>query len=164
MAVPLARRLVAYVLALVLGLCLGALGIVLQASRTLIAGHQVPWGLVGALVVSVIVVRSACWYARSRSIGLLVAVGWVAATMVLALTGPGGDILLPSIARSWIYLVGGLIAVLGAVILPLPKQDVVVVAALPAAAALPGAITVDPADPSFSAVPAAATGVEADDR
>lgn len=130
------------VLALVLGVVLGALGIVMQASRSLIGGHQVPWGLVVTLLVIAIVVRSASWYARTRSTGALVGVGWLLATIGLALTGPGGDILLPSITRSWVYLIGGLIVVLVAAMVPLPQQEEV----------------------GLVSVPTAATGVDTDNR
>jgi hypothetical protein len=162
------------------GLCVGALGIVMQASRSLVAGYQVPWGLILTLVVTAIVVRSAGWYVRSRSAAALVAIGWVAATIVLALTGPGGDILLPSITRSWIYLIGGLVVVLAAAILPLPQQDAVGLVTAAAVAVDPGddawrqqsvagsvasvpAETV-PADANVSPVPTAPTGADADDR
>ncbi len=102
------------------GLLLGVAGALVQATTVSIAGRDVPWGLVATLVTLGVAVRGAVWVRRRRLGGVVVAVGWVVATLVLAQTGPGGDVLLPEGWRSQVYLVGGVIVAALAAGWPLP--------------------------------------------
>lgn len=108
---------------LVGGLLLGATGGVIQRSQLHVGDHSLPWGLAVVLVTLFVSVRAAVWWARRRPGGVVVAVGWLVATVVLSSSGPGGDVLLPDDWRSHVYLLGGVVIALVAVLLPLPQPD-----------------------------------------
>lgn len=103
------------------GLGLGLLGPVLAASRSVVHGTTVPWGVVLVLVTVLACTRGAAWLVGSRRGAALVGIGWVVPTLVLATTNPGGDVLLPDVARSYVYLVGATLLVVLAVAVPLPR-------------------------------------------
>ena len=103
------------------GLFLGVLGVALAAVRTQVHGTFVPWGLVLMLVALPVCVRAAAWFVGSRTGAVAVALGWVAPTMLFASTNPGGDVLLPDLTRTYVYLVGGAVLVLLASVWPLPR-------------------------------------------
>lgn len=105
------------------GLLLGASGAVVQRSQVQIGGHALPWGLVAVLATVYVAVRGAVWWARRRVAGVVVAVGWLLVTVVLSRSGPGGDVLLPDDWHSHVYLLGGVVVALAAVLVPLPRQD-----------------------------------------
>lgn len=107
---------------LVGGLLLGATGALVQRSHAVIAGRPVPWGVVVVLVTLLAAVRGAAWWARRRAGGIVVAAGWLLATLLLARSGPGGDVLLPDDWRSHLYLLGGVVVALVAVLVPLPRH------------------------------------------
>lgn len=117
------RRIAAGIALLVGGVALGAAGIVVQANRTIVAGHELSWGLALTLLALVAAVRGACWWARSRAAGIVVAIGWVLATLVLSTGNAAGDILLPNDLRSQVYLFGGVALAALAALLPLPARD-----------------------------------------
>ncbi len=93
------RQLVSAAAAFVLGLLAGAIG-------TVVHGAATPWGLVGGLVL-VLVAAVTCrawagWFAWSGFAG-----GLYLAVVVLAQTGPGGDVLVPSDDRwAWGWVLG----------------------------------------------------------
>lgn len=103
------------------GLFLGVLGVGLAAVRTQVHGNVVPWGLVLMLVALPVCVRAAAWFVGSRTGAVAVALGWVAPTLLLASTNPGGDVLLPDLTRTYVYLIGGGVLVLLASVWPLPR-------------------------------------------
>lgn len=103
------------------GLFLGVLGVGLAAVRTQVHGNVMPWGLVLMLVALPVCVRAAAWFVGSRTGAVAVALGWVAPTMLLASTNPGGDVLLPDLTRTYVYLIGGGVLVLLASVWPLPR-------------------------------------------
>lgn len=102
------------------GLLLGATGAVVQAAHLRLGGVDVPWGLLLTLATVAVAVRGAVWSSRRRLGGVVVAAGWVLATLVLAQTGPGGDVLLPEGWHSQLYLVGGVLVAGVAAGWPLP--------------------------------------------
>jgi hypothetical protein len=110
-----------YVGLVVGGLFLGVLGVGLAAVRTQVNGTFVPWGLVLMLVALPVCVRGAAWFVGSRRGAVAVAVAWVLPTIAFASTNPGGDVLLPDLPRTYVYLVGGAALVLLASVWPLPR-------------------------------------------
>lgn len=114
------------------GLFLGALGAGLAAVRTQVRGAWVPWGLVLVLLGILVCTRGAAWLVGSRSGGAAVAVGWLLPTLVLATTGPGGDVLLPDVLRTQVYLIGGAALAALAAAVPLPRGTAELVASLEA--------------------------------
>ena len=117
------RRLGAGTVLLIGGVALGTAGIVVHANRSIVAGHELPWGLVMTLLALAAGVRGAVWWARSRVAGVVVAAGWILATLVLAAENAAGDILLPDDLRSQVYLFGGVALAALASAVPLPSQE-----------------------------------------
>jgi hypothetical protein len=117
------RRLGAGIALLIFGVALGAAGIAVHANRSIVAGHELPWGLVLTLLALAAGVRGAVWWARSRVAGFVVAAGWIVATLVLAQENAAGTILLPDDLRSQVYLFGGVALVALASLVPLPSQE-----------------------------------------
>lgn len=118
-----ALRVLQWVGLLLGGLALGASGALVQRSHVVIAGHVLPWGAVVVLVTLAAAVRGAVWWARRRPGGIVVAAGWLLVSLLLAQSGPGGDVLLPDDWRSQVYLLGGVVVALVAVVVPLPRRD-----------------------------------------
>ena len=110
-----------YVGLLIGGIVLGLFGAVVMASRITVRGVTVPWGLVLSLVTVLACVRGAAWLVGSRRGAALVGLGWVLPTLAFATTNPGGDILLPDLTRTYVYLIGSAVLVVASVALPLPR-------------------------------------------
>lgn len=95
---------------LVLGAVLGLLGSFMFRSIA-------PWGLVLAcatLLAAGVLARS--WAQAAGVVSF--ALGWLVTVQILALEGPGGDVVIPaqSIAYVWVY--GGIVFILAALVLP----------------------------------------------
>ena len=103
------------------GLVIGSLGALVQADRRVVGGHTVWWGLVLVVVVLGVCVRAASYLVGDRRGGALVAVGWLVPTLVLAGSGPGGDVILPSTDRSTWYLGSSAVVALVALLWPLAR-------------------------------------------
>jgi len=103
------------------GLVLGSLGALVQADRRVSGDRTVPWGLVLVVVVVAVCIRAASYLVGSRRGGAFVAVGWLVATLALSGQGPGGDVILPSTARSTWYLGTTAVIALVALLWPLPR-------------------------------------------
>ena len=103
------------------GLVLGSLGALVQADRRVSGDRTVPWGLVLVVVVVAVCVRAASYLVGNRRGGAIVAVGWLVPTLVLSGQGPGGDVILPSTARSTWYLGATAVIALVALLWPLPR-------------------------------------------
>ena len=80
-------------------------------------------GAAGLLVVVAIpvIARAGAWVMGARLGAACVALGWALPTIAFVLAGPGGDVLLPDVTRTWIYLVGTTLLLVLAVALPLPR-------------------------------------------
>lgn len=115
---PSAASLVALAL---LGAVLGLVGSVVASGRTTVGSVLVPWGVALMLVVLPVVVRGCIWQAGTRAAGMAIAGGWLLATAAVLTFSPGGDVLLPDLTRSWVYVVGGAVLMLVAVAWPLPE-------------------------------------------
>ena len=95
------------------GVVLGAVGAVMAAARVTVGSVTIPWGLVLAVLTLVVCVRASVWYAGTRTAGLAVMAGWALPVVAFATVNPGGDVLLPDMPRTYVYLVAS--AVLGVV-------------------------------------------------
>lgn len=106
-------RVASLVLAAVVGFLVGLTGGFVQAHRSiwLFDGRYVviPWGVVIVLVVLIVAIRGLAKATSLRASGWLVLAGWLAATILLALESPSGDIAVSSGLRQWGYLLGGVI-------------------------------------------------------
>jgi hypothetical protein len=102
------------------GLVLGILGVALASLRTTYAGTSIPWGVLLMLVTVFVCVRGASWLVGTRRGGAAAALGWLAATLLLSTTNPGGDVLLPDLPRTYQYLIGASVLVVLAAVWPLP--------------------------------------------
>lgn len=118
------RQVLSWVLLAAGGVLLAASAVVVQAARSEVAGRLVPWGLAVALLAVAAAVRGACWWARRRAGGVVVGAAWAVTTVLLAQTGPGGDVLLPDDLRSQMYLLGGVAVAVGCVLVRLPARSV----------------------------------------
>jgi hypothetical protein len=103
------------------GIVLGLFGTVLMAARVTVRGVVVPWGLILSMLAVIACVRGAAWLVGSRRGAALVGLGWVLPTLAFTTANPGGDILLPDVPRTYVYLIGSALVVVLAVALPLPR-------------------------------------------
>ncbi|MGO1315456.1 MAG: DUF6113 family protein [Cellulomonadaceae bacterium] len=76
-----------------------------------------PLGLVLAFAA---VLSAAVWMRAWAGLGgvLALGLGWVAAVQVLALAGPGGDVLVPAQPLGYLWVYGGLVFVVAAAFAP----------------------------------------------
>ncbi|WP_199734819.1 DUF6113 family protein [Cellulomonas sp. PhB143] len=109
-----ARTVLRVVLCLLLGVLVGVIGTVTH--RTQVLGH-LPLGLVlaGALTLAAAVVARA--WARGAGV-LALGVGWLLAVQLMALEGPGGDVLIVADPTGYVWSYGGVVLVLVAALLP----------------------------------------------
>lgn len=101
---------VAWAVCFVLGVMVGLVGTIAHRSVQ-------PWGLVAALVTLVAV----CTVARATAgVGshLAAGTGWLIAVQVLSSGGPGGDVLVPAELVGYVWVYGGLVAVLAPLLAP----------------------------------------------
>lgn len=107
------NRVACLVLAVVAGTVIGLTGAFVQAHRSVwtFDGRYlvIPWGVIIVLVVLVLAVRGAAKVTGLRAAGWLLLAGWLAATVLLALETPSGDIAVSSGVRQVGYLFGGVI-------------------------------------------------------
>ena len=96
---------------LLVGLLVGLIGAFVQADRLIISVPWglvvVPWGMVFVILLLVLVIRGATWLIESRWAGVVLLIGWLMATIVMAGQSPSGDIALSGGGRQWVYLLGG---------------------------------------------------------
>ncbi len=118
---PVSPSALTYAGLLLGGVVLGLFGTVLMAARVTVRGTTVPWGLVLSMLAVLACVRGAAWLVGSRRGAALVGLGWVLPTLAFATANPGGDVLLPDVPRTYVYLVGSALFVVLGVALPLPR-------------------------------------------
>jgi hypothetical protein len=87
------------------GVALGLSGAFIHASRTLIFGIFIPWGLVLTCACVIACIRAATVLAGRRTAGVLLASGWLAVTLLAARSTSAGDLPLQMTWRSVAYLV-----------------------------------------------------------
>ena len=109
----LARRwlIVGSLVCLVVGVLLGAVLAFWQAARLTIGPITIPWGLIAAVGVLIVVIRISVRALGSRWAGAAVLAGWLLATMALATRTPwAGDLIISSGTRQLVYLMAGVVA------------------------------------------------------
>lgn len=87
-----------------LGILLGLVGSVVSAARVQVGSVTVSWGLVLAALTLAVAVRAVVWSSTTRLPAVVLFVGWVVATGAVLLISPGGDVLLPDVTRTYVYL------------------------------------------------------------
>jgi hypothetical protein len=108
----------AHVLLFVVGVVTALFGVALAPVR--VGGALAPVGLAVVVVIPVIA-RAAAWLTGRRLGAGLVAVGWAVPTIAFVLAGPGGDVLLPDVTRTWVYLLATTALLVLAIAVPLPR-------------------------------------------
>lgn len=97
------------VLVLFLGALLGLFGGFLQAVVVRIGSVPVPMGAVLVLACLVAAIRAVIHMFDTRRAGVSLLLGWLASSVLLALPGPGGDVVLTSQPQALGYLFGGVV-------------------------------------------------------
>ena len=110
----------AYGLLLVFGLVTGLFGVAVAPVRISVGSALVPVGLLVVVAIAVIA-RAGAWLTGTRLGAGVVAIGWALPTIAFVLAGPGGDVLLPDVTRTWVYLLGTTALLVLAVAVPLPR-------------------------------------------
>lgn len=110
------------------GVLLGLIGSVVSAARTPIGSFMLPWGAVLCTATVAVAVRAAVWSSRTRLPGAMLLAGWFVATGAVLLVSPGGDVLLPDIARTYWYLGSAFVLGLVALLWRLPEGHAELVA------------------------------------
>lgn len=91
------------------GFVLGLFGAFISAIALSIGGIEIPVGLILMFATLFSSLRMVIHYFVLRRAGVVMLVGWLSATIMLALPGPGGDVAIPSNPIAMIYLFGGVI-------------------------------------------------------
>lgn len=112
LAVPLFApgALTAWAVCFVLGAIVGLVGTIAHRSVP-------PWGVVAALVTLLAVCTVARAAAGAGSL-LAAGAGWMVAVQLLSAGGPGGDVLVPAATIGYVWVYGGLAAVLAPLLAP----------------------------------------------
>ena len=107
------------------GFAFGVVGAFMQAYRLAFVWNDstvmIPWGVVVTLVFLLIFVRGAAWLIRTRWAGASFFVGWIVATLVMAVESSSGDLALSGGGRQMVYLFAG--AVIGAAAATFPLRE-----------------------------------------
>jgi hypothetical protein len=115
---------VTILLALPGGFLLGVMTGILQACSFKVGTVPIQWGLVAALFLIWIAIRLPSYDVGTRWVGVLVSLGWVIATVMLAIQTPAGDQVLVGDTSSMVYIALGSVCVGIAAAWPLiRKQD-----------------------------------------
>ena len=124
----LPARIGAGVALLIGGFVFGVIGAFVQADRIVIEGETtvvIPWGVIVVLVALVAVIRGGAWAIRSRLGGIAVFVGWIVATLLMAVESSSGDLALSSGGRQMAYLLIGAVLGAGAATFPIRESRIV---------------------------------------
>ena len=103
----------------VLGLSVGLAGAALQTHATTVGALTLPTGALLVLACIVPISRACAWWVDSRWGAVVFALAWLGATMAMATTSPGGDLVISSGNRQVGYLVGGSLLLAAACAYPL---------------------------------------------
>ena len=116
-----------YAAAAAVGLLVGLIGAFVLAERFIMSVPWgllvVPWGRVLVIAVLVIAVRGATWLVMSRWGGMVLFLGWLIATIVMAGESSSGDLALSGGGRQWVYLLGGVVLAAAASTFPVVKES-----------------------------------------
>ena len=121
----LGARIAACVGLLFGGFAIGLVGAFMQAYRVVLAWNGstvvIPWGVVVTLVFLFAFVRGAAWLVRTRWAGASLFIGWIVATLFMAVESSSGDLALSGGGRQMAYLFAG--AVIGAASATFPLRE-----------------------------------------
>jgi len=98
-------------LALPGGFLIGLITGFVQASKWTIGSVPIPWGIAASVFLIWVAVRLPSYEVRSRLVGLLVMIGWLIATIMLAIKTPAGDQVLVGDTQSLVYISIGAVTV-----------------------------------------------------
>ena len=101
------------------GFALGTVGAFVQAVRGSVGPVPVPWGAALVLLTLVLLVRGGSWLVGTRWGGVAVLVGWLGATLALAVSSPSGDVAITDGGRQLGYLALGVLLGTAAATVPL---------------------------------------------
>lgn len=123
-AAPFARasilsRVVSSVLAVVLGVCAGALLTVIHQASVSIGDVPVPWGLIAALVISAALLAGLRLVYETRIMPGIATAGFLGAQALLAFGTPGGSVIVPDNAVGVVWTIGSVL--IAAVVLAWPR-------------------------------------------
>jgi hypothetical protein len=107
----------------VVGVALGLSGAFIHASRTVVLGVHVPWGLVLASACVIACIRAATVLTGRRVAGVLLAAGWLAVTLLAARSTSAGDLPLQMTWRSVAYLVITVVIGSAVMVLSPPREQ-----------------------------------------
>jgi N-acetyl-1-D-myo-inositol-2-amino-2-deoxy-alpha-D-glucopyranoside deacetylase len=116
---PLGSRVFASVLALVLGLAVGALGTITHQVEVTLAAVAIPVGVALALAVAGCLLLGLRLVFGSRTPALLASAGLVVTLIVLGQAGPGGSVLIPANIAGYVWTYG--VPLFAAVVLAWPR-------------------------------------------
>ncbi len=109
------------------GLLIGLIGAFVQAERFIVSAPwgslAIPWGMALVIAVLVIAIRGATWLVLSRWGGMVLFLGWLIATIVMAGESSSGDLALSGGGRQWVYLLGGVVLAAAASTFPVVKES-----------------------------------------
>lgn len=109
---------------LVIGLALGATTAMAQTWTMRVGGAHLPVGAVASVLTVVLVARACAWWTDSRLGAVVMASGWLVATLAMGSTTSGGDLVISSGTRQVAYLVAGSVLLAAACAFPLlPAHD-----------------------------------------
>ncbi len=91
------------------GFILGLFGAFISAITVPVAGINIPVGLVLVFATLFSSLRLVIHVFGLRRAGVFLLVGWLLATVLMALPGPGDDVAIPSDPIAMVYLFGGVI-------------------------------------------------------
>lgn len=103
---------------ILLGVVVGVVGAFVQASRFLIGGVTMPWGLIIMLTLLLVCVRLGVEFTDTRWGGWCVFGAWVAVTIAFAAELPSGALIISAGDRQMAYLLGGVIVGAAAATVP----------------------------------------------
>ena len=100
----LGSRIGSCAVALLLGAFAGALLTFAHQATVEIAGTQVPWGIIAALVITTALILGLRLVFGTRVVALFAAIGIIAAVVILSLQSAGGSLLVPGNAVGFVWI------------------------------------------------------------
>ena len=113
------------------GFLLGIMTGLLQACTFKIGGVPIQWGMAAALVLIWLAARLPSYEIGTRWAAVLVTIGWLIGTVLLAIKTPAGDLVLISDTGSVVYIALGSVVVGVASAWPLVRRDATTPGAIP---------------------------------
>ncbi len=116
---PLSARVFACLLALLLGVGVGALGTISHQADLMLAGAVLPLGVALSLIVAGCLLVGLRLVFGSRAPSLLASIGFLLALVVFGQAGPGGSVLIPANVAGYVWTYG--VPLVAAIVLAWPR-------------------------------------------